>query len=426
VTRWDDLTDGGPDPDDARWLVSAAGRRVLEAVSSALAEGDDLLPVATALRRDGIPVKRAALVTDVATTQRRWGHDHPPGTILTRAAAEQASHPVVAAWRARRFAGVRTVVDLCCGVGVDAMAIARHADAVVGVEVDETRGVLAAHNLATSGADGGVVVGDASRPPVKLDGPVHADPSRRRGRRRARRLDDYDPPVSVLMGVLGEATSWGIVLSPAVNLADPALPGDVEIEFIQVGSALVEAVSWGGGLRDEGAVATATLLPEGITATRTSTVDRLPVAPPGEWLLEVVPAAVRARLHDVFAEAAGGRRLARGRALFTTTVEPEPSPWYDAHRIEAVLSARPRPIRAWLEDHPDAPVEVLSRGVDIDVDHLWRAIGAPPRGPQGRRIHLIRLDEGAVAIITRAPDVRGSDMRPPSPGDGTKDRARKG
>ncbi len=401
----------------ARWLVAAPGRAAIAAARAAIAAGADELELATQLRERGLDPARTAAAASAAHARRalagrlathgderpRWaGRAVLDELVLTRDAEQQASHPVVATWRARRFGGDGAVLDLCAGAGVDAIALGAAAGAVVAVERDEARAVLARHNLVTAGVRGAVVVGDALRPPVRAAGRVHADPSRRGPRGRARRLADYRPPVAHLLEVLAEVAGAGVVVSPAVAWDDPDLPAGAELEFIQVGTELIEAILWVGELRGQGVRATATILPDGVSRRRTAGTVRLAVGPVGAWLVEVAPAAVRARIHAALGAEIDARRIARRRALLTTDTPPPTSPWWRAWRVEAVLPPRPRHLRAWLADREDLPLEVAAHGVDADPVALLRALGGPPRGPQGRRIHLVRLDEGARAIVCRA------------------------
>lgn len=398
------------DPDlafeDASWLVSDEGLEALATVVDALDRGEEPLAVGSRLRAGGTAPTRAAAVMSAATTRRRWRGRLPEDIVATRAAAEQASRPIVAEWRARRFTEHGGVVDLCCGIGVDAIALGHAAGSVIAVDRDPARVVLARHNLAARGVTGQVVLGDALEPPIELHGAIHVDPSRRRGQRRVRRLDRYDPPVPSLSEVLRPATGSGIVVSPGVDLDDPALPEGSELEFVQVGADLVEAVVWSGDLRGGGGdvVATATLLPDELSVSRTrSETSPGAVAPPGEWLVEFAPAAVRARVHERLGADIGASRLAERRALHTTSDEPTPSPWYVASPIEAVLPVRGRHLREWLGDRQEDEVEFVVHGLDVDLATLWRDAGRPARGPHGRRVHLVRLDQGASAIVTARP-----------------------
>jgi hypothetical protein len=167
-------------------------------------------------------------------------------------------------------------------------------------------------------------------------------------------------------------------------------------------------VAWTGALRaTDTPAATAAILPadggEVVTRSRHGTVPRRPVGTVGDHLVEFAPAAVRARLHDEVAVEIDAIRVAERRALFTCRgAPPPPSVWWRTRPIVAVLPARPAAVRRWLATAEDRPVELVRHGVDGDLAAFRRGLGGPPGGPQGWRIELVRLDRGAMAIVTDA------------------------
>lgn len=403
-------------PEVALWLVSTDGRDAVARATGGLDDGIENLRVVTALRRDGLDQQRAAAAIGAAQARLRARTRWPDADqlLFTRSGLEQASDPAVSAWRARRFAGHEQLEDRAAGCGGDTLALAGAGAAVTALDLDEGRLTLLAHNASVRGLEVRTWVADALVAPAPL-GPVHCDPGRRVEERRVRRLADHRPPVPRLVAHL-TATVAGpglaVVLSPGVELDDPDLPSDAEVEFVQLGDQLVEAVAWFGALRRSRWSATVLAAPTGepdpaapaaVTRSRGDRGPRLPVGAVGAFLLEVVPAAVRARLHDEVGAEAGARRLASRRALLTVDDDPGPSPWWRTREVEAVLPAGARQLRRWLREADELPVEIVLHGVQVDPEHLHRQLGAPPRGPSGRRIELVRGDEGAFAVVTRPP-----------------------
>jgi hypothetical protein len=407
-------TPGDLDVEVATWLVGEEGRDAVTRTAEALSGGDDTLQVVSRLRRAGLDQGRAAAVVGAAEARRRARRRWPDADdlLFTRAGLEQASDPDVSAWRAGRFTDVRAVEDRAAGCGGDTLALAATGSEVTALDLDAGRLVLLRHNAATRGFDVRAVVADALVEPPPSRGPVHCDPARRTGERRIRRLADHQPSVPALVRHLaGVAAGPGlaVVLGPAVDPEDPDLPEDTEVEFVQLGRHLVEAVAWTGALRRPGARRTATVLPAPspggatgtpVTRSRDTRPPRLPTGPVGELLVEVAPAAVRARLHDELGAEIGARRLAARRALLTVDRDPGASPWWQVRAVEAVLPAGARPIRRWLRGRDERPVEVVLHGVDLDPAVFRRELGDPPSGPDGRRIEVVRGDEGAFAVVT--------------------------
>lgn len=410
----------------ASWLASGPGLVAVAATTDLLDADVAELTVATRLRDGRVPgghaggldAARAAAVVEAAVARRaaRARFADADRLLLTRDAVEQASDPTVSAWRAGWIdaqAPGTTVVDLCAGIGGDAMAMAATGRRVIAVEHDPVRAVLLAHNARVRGLPIEVREQDALHTDIPPGAVVHADPGRRRDGRRVRRLADHQPPVAALLARVHAAAGVALTLSPAVDLDDPDLPADAELGFLQVGDDLRETTVWLGALRDGTARASATLLPTHPTAAviaprdvvrraRTARGPRLAVGDIGSHLVEVAPAAVRARLHDDIGATIHARRIADRRALLTTDAAPPPDPWYRARPVEQVVAARPAVVRRYLRSVDPAPVELVLHGIDVAPDAWLRALGSVPRGPHGRRIELIRTDRGAVAVITAA------------------------
>lgn len=464
------------EPGTAVWLTSADGLAAVTRATHHLDEGGDELSAAADIARSvHDPAWRAAALTAAVARRRartRW--PEADDLLFTREALEQASDPAVSAHRARRLlAGAPRgcpVFDLCAGVGGDAIALAREGRSlrvqVTAVDHDPSRLALLAHNAEVLGVEVAALAADALEVAVPPGALIHADPGRRRGERRMRRLDDYLPSVPALLAAHEGASRWAVALAPGVALDDPLLPGDCEVEYVQVGAALTEANLWRGapgwrpsssgrpwsssdrtgpgrrgpwvarGERDPhraspapevaagvtepdrapgtdpiGPTSSATLLPAGHhLAAEAVHADRLrlTVGPVGDHLVEMAPAAIRARRHDELGAAIGARRLARTRALLTTDEPPPPSPWYRSRAVVAVLPGRARDVKRWLEDRaggshgPSSAVEVVLHGVAGDPTDIWRELGRPPRGPQGLRLEFIRRDEDTITVVTRA------------------------
>lgn len=399
----------------ARWAVGP-GLPVIDELTAELADGADPLQVGTGLR-ERLDPGRAAFATAAAVTRLRaieQGVEAADRLVLTREALEQASHPAAAAWRAERaWAAVPEVAaagqgsgppvhDLCAGTGGDAVALALHG-AVVATEQDPGRAVLAEHRAAVLERPVEVRVGDALAVGSSCAGAIiHADPDRRDGTgRRARSLAQHRPSVQTLLEATTAAAGRLLTVAPGVAWDDPQLPPDAEVVFLQHAGGLLEAVLCTGAARTSGARATAVLLDRDCSRTRAVDAEA-PAAPVGDigaFLLVPAPALVRARAHDVVAAEVGAWRIARRRALLTADEAPS-SPWLEVERVEAVLPARAAAVREHLRADPDRRVAVVLHGMQVDVRAWLRDAGRPATGPDDLRIHLVRRDDDAVAVLT--------------------------
>jgi hypothetical protein len=436
----------------AVWLVEVGHRHVDEllagdrdgAAASSPRRGRPVDPRALELqqvqrlRSIGLTPPQSSAVIAAVSARRKLAPllrqaDWPPelALLLTASAAEQASHPLVAAHRAQRFGSFDRVVDLCCGAGLDTISLAMAGPEIEAVDLDPARVVLCEHNTASLSVTSRV--GDALEQTPRSGNPAipwHADPGRRVAGRRARTLAQTQPPSGDLLQAMAFRPGGGLVLSPGVAMDDVDLV-DGQMEFVQVGNTLVEAVLWTGDLAEPDVQTTATRLDISDAEVRTSQLHRrgpAPAVPVGEldaWLLEPAPAAARGRLHHQLALEIGARRIATNRALCTAAHRPDTT-WWTAWEVEADLPGRPKTVAQWLKTAPELPLSISLHGVNKatqgnaggaksrsaqPIDAWLHALRGHPRGPVGRRIHVVAHPSGLRAVITRSSPDTSTDPR---------------
>lgn len=382
------------DPVATTWVVSPHQRFLWDEVVARLEAGAGAaLQVGSWLRGTGLDPELASTMSSIAEASRRaWSDGHPRHTRWTPAAREQATRPVIASWRARRFAGL-DVVDVTAGCGGDSLALRDVANSLVASDLEAARIPLLRHNL---GSAVPVIRADALRPSWRTR-PVLADPGRRVAGRRLRRLAALIPSVPALLAV---APTAGVVLPPALDLRDPDLPPNAELEFVADRGALVEATLWAGDLVTGRRRASDAGL--GLTISGDPDEVRLPVSgipAVGAWLVEPAPALVRSRLVGLVGAGLGWARVDERRAVLTSS-DPRTSPWAHHARVLAVTTTRPAALRPAIRGLDPTAVEFLTHGVEVDLVQFRRQVGSPPTGAHGLRVHLIRTSEGAAAVVT--------------------------
>lgn len=393
----------------ANRLVGPQGRPALLA---AAAEADpDSLGAATRLRAHFDNELSAAALSQVTLRRRAVTKFGPPAAMLffTTEALQQASRPRVSQWRADRMAAVAgaggAVLDLCCGIGADAMALARAGLAVVAVERDPATAVFAAANLAT--ADGTVVVrvGDAQTlGPALLDADrsagVFCDPARRDDRGRVWRVDQFSPGWDFVTSLLDGSRPAVVKLGPALPHA--LIPDGVEAEWVSHQGDIVEVALWAGGDARPGArVATlldATGSPVGQAeqCVRVGPAPRLPVTEVRSYLHEPDGAAIRAGVLSTIG-AACGASLIDAKIAYLTSDRATGSPWLSDFAIIEVLPLADKVIRQWLSARRIGTVEIKKRGVDLDPPALRRRLKLS--GPESVSLIVSRTPSGTVAVM---------------------------
>lgn len=421
-----------PMPD---WRDISVWRRLAEApeaqVAAAAVDARDAASIARLRKQFDADLVAAAL--ELAEARRKAAAKFAGAGALwcDVAGVEQASGERVAAWKARRMAEVlgagAAILDVCCGIGGDAMALARAGLRVTAVDLDERRAWMAGMNAGcpTRAADAESI--------ARAGAALHADPARRdeRGGARSWSLDDHRPGRAWIERALREARAVAIKFSPGVDRREF---GDLRIEweFIEERGArggparsadgiparsahgtparsahgtLVQAVAWGGSFARSAGATRATVLSEGEPVTLSgrpddARADRLEAGGAlgaGRFVSEPCAALERAML---LTEAVGGRaaEIVRGVGLVASDAPLAP-PWFESFAFVEECAARADVIVGTLARHGLVARSVRVRGRAVDADLLTKSIGARPSGDS--IVFAFRRGERATAVIAR-------------------------
>ncbi|KAF4407327.1 methyltransferase domain-containing protein [Streptomyces lycii] len=432
------------DPADAfAALLTPEGRGLLDS----LRDHDPARELATATRlRREHPAELVSAALGQARLRQRAAAKFGPGDAyrmyFTPNGVEQATRASVATYRAGRFAalGVRHVADLCCGIGGDAIALARAGIRVLAVDRDPLTCAVARANAEALGLAGLIEVrcADVTEVDVSPYDAVFADPARRGGRGRVFDPEAYSPPLSWAVGAARRTPYAALKIAPGVP--HEAVPDDAEAEWISDGGDVKEAVLWfatgpadpagAGGGAGSGVSGTgagpgvgfgsggpaadgartpapvpggrrATLLPSGASLAGTGLPDP-PAGPVGRYLYEPDGAVIRAHLVADVAAALGGR-LIDPTIAYITADEPTPTPYATPYEITDALPFNLKKLKALLREREVGHLTVKKRGSAIEPEELRRKV--KPRGPNAATVFLTRV-AGAPAMLTGRP-VRG-------------------
>ena len=342
-----------------------------------------------------------ALVAAVLTQSRlrskargRWG-DIVDQLILTPDGAEQGTRPLVAAHRSTRYlaAGIGSLADLGCGVGMDALAMAQAGIRTVAFELDPATAAAAAANASTLGLAGrlSVVCADVVAADLAIAAPgidaVFADPARRRDGRRLMRPERWSPPLSWLLNLPFEAL--GVKVAP--GLSHDEVPAGTEFEVVSVAGDVVEAALYRGPLRGEHVGRRATLLPTSRTITdHDLPVGAPPVGPVGRFLHEPDGAVIRAGLVGVVVAQLDGR-LIDGSIAYVTNDSPARSDFATSYEVTDVMPFSLKRLRALMRDRGVGRVTVKKRGSAITPETLRRQLKLDRKAPGEVTIFLTRV-----------------------------------
>ena len=422
---------------ESEFLGSVDGREVVRLAREVLAAhpGDPLRARRALDVRcpDATPDQARAALAQASLQLRaasRFGTD-ADDLLWSDAGLAAASRPGCTQRRARRLlaAGVTEVVDLTCGLGLDAIGFAAAGLNVLGVERDDAIADLARRNVAQRGLDDRVtiLVGSCQeavswehlpRQAWFVD-PARRDPGRVRADGSHIRLDDaerWSPPWSWVKAQIGVPQVLLAKAAPGIEhrLLAQSDDGDesidTEVEWVSEDGQLLEAAPlW---RRQHGAMG---CVPRGVRR-RAVVLGRSPIelgsgtaaamigqegpaAPPepGEVLFDPDPAIVRAGLVAELARAIGGR-LVDEHLAYLVVPDPLPQSWRAAARrqwrVLWVGGYRPEAMREACVDHGIGQVDVTGRGRSLTEDRVRRDLRLRGRPHLQRRGTVITMGMG--------------------------------
>ncbi|MEU3352586.1 methyltransferase domain-containing protein [Streptomyces sp. NPDC037389] len=363
------------------------------------------LATATRLRRDHPAELVSAAIGQARLRQRavaKFGAEDAYRMFFTPNGVEQATRAGVAAYRARRFEalGVRRLADLCCGIGGDAIALARAGIEVLAVDRDPLTCEVARANAAALGLSELIEVrcADVAEIDTSSYDAVFVDPARRGGRGRIFDPEAYSPPLSWAIEAARTAPHAALKIAPGVP--HEAVPEDAEAEWISDGGDVKEAVLWFG---TDAGTRRATLLPGGASLVGRGLPDPA-VRPVGRYLYEPDGAVIRAHLVAEAAAELGDSGLDGGlideTIAYVTSDELRPSDYATAYEITDVLPFNLKKLKAIVRERGIGVAVIKKRGSAVEPEELRKKLKLS--GPHSCVIVLTRV-AGAPAMLLGQP-----------------------
>lgn len=340
----------------------------------------------------------------VELVQARRAGKLPESWLMDSESVQQATPPVVAAWRAEvlKAAGVEAAVDVTCSIGTELYALSAAGLRVLGGDLDHQRLRMARFNV----PEAPVVRMDALRPAFAGDlksGVVVADPARRNSSGRIAKLEDLQPPLPELLDCYDKMV---VKCAPGIDYSE----FDGHVEVVSVDGGVKETCLYSPAILGRGrraVVMGASSVKETVTSDEPET-DR--VGGVGRYIVDPDGAIVRAGLVRQYAARHGLWQLDPHIAYLTGDELPA-----GVRGFEVVEEVPLKKARSALVGLGAKSVEILVRGVDVDPDELrkkWKLKKGNAGGNGGAAadtaysVVVTRIGEGgaakAVAFICRA------------------------
>lgn len=338
----------------------------------------DVLRTSSALRKDG----HSPQLISAALTQARLRHlatdkfgPFASTMLFTEVGLEQSSRLAVAALHAGRFrdAGVTSVVDLCCGLGGDAMAMAALGLNVTAVDSDEVTAGAATMNLGTFD-HARVVHADATTVTVPPEAGVFFDPSRRTGGKKVVDPSEYSPSWDFVLDTCRAAPAAGIKVAPGID--HDHLPEDAEAQWVSHQGTVVEVGLWFGLARRDGVSRSALVATENGNWTIDSPERHMRYAeagPLGEYVWEPDGAVIRSHLIAELADQLSAHLL-EPRIAYLTGDTPTMTPGARCYQVLDTMPYSIKNLQRCVEQLDATSVAIKKRGVDIIPEEVRKKL----------------------------------------------------
>ena len=387
------------------WLASAEGDHSLRQADEWRQAGLADLKIGERLRANLDPERAALVLTQIDLRQRAAVKFADAGRMLfTRAGLEQSTSEQIARYRARRFAGAPHIIDLCCGIGGDLMALAGLDVKLTAIDLDPVHLFLAEHNarLVHPHVQLETMLSDVRDVEIEPLAAVYIDPARRTS--GGKRVGyQSEPPVEWSIALAHRARAVAIKTAPGIPRE--LVPEGWELEHIALGHDLKEAVMWSpelAGTFDRSLNVPshrATVIADGdVHSIRGSHIDVLHTREPqpGQWLHDINPAVTNAGLVWELAGAIHAN-LIDPQIGFLVSDTPATTPFTSSYRVLEVLPWHEKRVKQALTALDAGPVDIRRRGLAGDVPTITKRL----RGAGSRRIliAMTRVDDRPTAII---------------------------
>jgi hypothetical protein len=390
---------------EAQFLTSPATQPWLR-----LASGQRNPLAASRLLRKELSADQARLVTRQAEL-RRLGMQKfslAEQMLFTKVGFEQATDEAVARYKAKRLPSEVPLVDLCCGIGGDLMALAGRGP-VVGVERDPAVAQFAESNGRLVGDSARVVVAEATQFAVAGFAAWHIDPDRRREGKRTTRVALQDPGPEAIARLLNQCPNGAVKLAPAADVThDPEGSWrGAELEWISRKRECRQLVAWFGSLAEHAGMQRATVVLNDISdqgpiqaesfegSGETSTA----IAPTiGRYVFEPDAAVLAADLSGALAQRYELQAVSAKAAYLTADV-PVITALLATFEVLELLPYHANKLKSWLQERSIGIVEVKKRGVKIDPARVQRELRGD--GDDSATVLLCPIHDRVTAIVAR-------------------------
>lgn len=400
-------------PENAKWLVECANSELSSVPDPAQR---DALRLADHFRKRH-DRERSRLLCELHEIRRRAKAKFARASemFFTRTGYEQSSSERIAQYKAARFPAEADAVDLCCGIGGDAIAIGKRCANLTIVDRSAPVLTFAAENLRLHGVrDVVAICEDVRKIDLSRFSVWHLDPDRRPASQRHSAPEICEPGLTEFLEIARTSstsprTAWNgaIKLSPAADVLE-LLEKEAELEWIGENRECKQLVAWFGDMARHPGKRTATWLTdsgESATLVEKDSADPVPTRPVQsqlpKYVYEPKPSVLAARLQVSLAHQCNLEMLASDTTWLCADHAAESQL---LSRFETIAGTRLKRghIKKWIGELGVSVNEVKTRGIDIDPQKLLKQVATKTKSKgEPATLILLPIDQSIYALVAR-------------------------
>lgn len=384
---------------------------ILTRVQKAFLDRINAVRIAKSLRKLTTPTRSALLMEQAQLrirARKKFGCAN--SMFFTRRGLEQATSETIAKYKAKRFANLQSVADICCGIGGDLISLADRGDDstlqhTVGVDQDEHTCLFAEKNIEVHGRQNSTVeirqIDFANFDAADCDG-IHIDPDRRM-KARTVHGNQFSPSLSEVFEKTPDRCSLAVKVAPATPSA-AYFPTEIQREWIGDRRECKQQVLWSGPATNKPGHRTATYVGRDgaihqVSAPEVELDDQTIDFSEGlqQYVFEPHPAVLAAGLTDEIARKHGLKRFT-AEIVYLTGDRPVNDPLLAQFEVLEVMPMNLRKTIQALQARNVGTVEIKKRGIEDVTANIYGRMRL--QGDEAATVILTRLGKKRISVIT--------------------------
>lgn len=316
--------------------------------------------------------------------------------LFTEQGAQQASSWQLAKYHGEKFRVFNIVADLCCGIGVDLINIAKGKEKIYAINLDEDTLKLSEYNCKNQNFNNiNFMLGKAEDFDQQVDA-IFIDPDRRSGSNRRIAPEDYSPPFSKIMRLRNICKNIAVKLSPAIDYKRLNLPLDSTLEFVSENGTLKEILLCMGKLSTENCERKAVLLTYNLILQNSNVKTK--VTEIQKYLFEPDPAIIRARLVQELGSKIGYNLIDSKLALLTGS-QILLSDFGKTYEVEEIMKYDLKRVRKFIRENEIGELIIKTRGFPESVEKFRKKIKL--KGKNSVIMFILRKGDDHIIVFSQ-------------------------